>query len=108
CEAGGGAGKRPDGEAGRRPRGSEPPLVVVGSSTGGPKALMQLFTALPKDFPSPVVVVQHMPAGFTQALAARLNQISELEIAEAVQIGRASCRERGGEWGGVWIGEERQ
>lgn len=83
-EPDGGAGKRPDGEAGRRPRGSEPPLVVVGSSTGGPKALMQLFTALPKDFPSPVVVVQHMPAGFTQALAARLNQISELEIAEAV------------------------
>lgn len=68
----------------RRASMAEPPLVVVGSSTGGPKALTQLFTALPGDFPAPVVVVQHMPAGFTHALAQRLNQLSPLAIAEAI------------------------
>jgi len=88
-------------ETGRRARGwrpgsHEPPLVVVGSSTGGPKALTQLFSALPKEFPAPVVVVQHMPIGFTRALALRLNDVSPLEIAEAAP-GRVP---RAGE---VWI-----
>lgn len=68
---------------GRRQAKSEPPLVVIGSSTGGPKALSQLFAALPGDFPAPVVVVQHMPPGFTRALAQRLNELSALRIAEA-------------------------
>lgn len=59
------------------------PLVVVGSSTGGPRALTQLLTPLPKEFPAPIVIVQHMPVGFTKALAARLDDVTALKVAEA-------------------------
>ena len=59
-------------------------LVVIGSSTGGPQALQTVITALPEDFPCPVVVVQHMPAGFTNALAGRLHGVSSVTVREAL------------------------
>lgn len=58
-------------------------LVVVGSSTGGPRALVELVSGLPANFAAPMVIVQHMPAGFTASLAARLDKFSDLEVAEA-------------------------
>ncbi|WXJ86320.1 Protein-glutamate methylesterase/protein-glutamine glutaminase [Moorella humiferrea] len=58
-------------------------VVAVGTSTGGPAALQQVLTRLPADFPIGIVIVQHMPPGFTAALARRLNELSALEIREA-------------------------
>ena len=58
-------------------------LVVIGSSTGGPQALQTVLTGFTEHFPCPVVVVQHMPAGFTHALAQRLHGISQVEVREA-------------------------
>lgn len=58
-------------------------LVVIGSSTGGPGALERVLTKLPGDLKAGILVVQHMPAGFTRSLAERLNRISEIEIKEA-------------------------
>ena len=58
-------------------------LVVIGSSTGGPQALQTVITGLPEHFLCPVVVVQHMPAGFTNALALRLNNVSRVAVREA-------------------------
>jgi two-component system chemotaxis response regulator CheB len=58
-------------------------LVLLGCSTGGPPALTEVVPHLPADLEAGVIVVQHMPAGFTGALARRLNQISPLEVAEA-------------------------
>jgi two-component system, chemotaxis family, protein-glutamate methylesterase/glutaminase len=59
-------------------------LVVIGASTGGPMALEQILTALPADSP-PVLVVQHMPAGFTAAFARRLNERCRIEVLEAAE-----------------------
>ena len=58
-------------------------LVVIGTSTGGPQALQAVITRLPGNLPCGVVVVQHMPAGFTKSLADRLNSISEIAVKEA-------------------------
>ena len=58
-------------------------LVVIGTSTGGPQALQTVITRLPRNLPCGVVVVQHMPAGFTKSLAERLNSISEIAVKEA-------------------------
>jgi two-component system, chemotaxis family, protein-glutamate methylesterase/glutaminase len=66
-----------------RPRGRNTPIVLIGSSTGGPKALNLLIPALPENLPAAVVVVQHMPAGFTRSLAERLNAASALMVKEA-------------------------
>lgn len=60
-----------------------PELCVIGASTGGPAALQQILEALPRDFPLPVAIVQHMPPGFTRPFANRLNGICRLEVAEA-------------------------
>lgn len=57
-------------------------IVALGASTGGTQALEYVLTRLPKNCP-PVVIVQHMPEGFTKAFADRLNQLSEIEIKEA-------------------------
>jgi two-component system, chemotaxis family, protein-glutamate methylesterase/glutaminase len=57
-------------------------LVLVGTSTGGPPALEALLVGLPAGFPWPIVVAQHMPAGFTGALAARLDRLSKLKVVE--------------------------
>lgn len=58
-------------------------LVTIGTSTGGPQALQTVITRLPGNLPCGVVVVQHMPAGFTRSLAERLNSISEISVKEA-------------------------
>ena len=58
-------------------------LAVIASSTGGPRALQSVIPYFPKDFPLPLVVVQHMPAGFTASLAARLNEMSDINVKEA-------------------------
>ncbi len=59
------------------------PIVAIGSSSGGPKTLKQLLTSFPRDFPGAIIIVQHMPAGFTESLANRLNQVSDIKIKEA-------------------------
>ncbi|MBQ7704627.1 MAG: chemotaxis response regulator protein-glutamate methylesterase [Selenomonadaceae bacterium] len=58
-------------------------LVAIGTSTGGPQALQAVITRLPGNLPCGVVVVQHMPAGFTKSLADRLDSISEISVKEA-------------------------
>ena len=58
-------------------------VVVIGASTGGPKALYKVITALPDNLGVPVLVVQHMPMGFTKAFADRLNLNSKLTVKEA-------------------------
>lgn len=58
-------------------------LVCIGTSTGGPRALQQVLTSLPKTIDAPILVVQHMPAGFTKSLAVRLDSISEITVKEA-------------------------
>jgi two-component system chemotaxis response regulator CheB len=61
-------------------------VVVIASSTGGPNALGRLVPSLPGDIPACVLIVQHMPKGFTRSLAERLNQLSEIDVKEA-QVG---------------------
>ncbi len=58
-------------------------LIGIGTSTGGPSALINIFRSFPKDFPSSILVVQHMPEGFTRAFSERLDTISELKVKEA-------------------------
>lgn len=58
-------------------------LIVIGTSTGGPQALQAVITRLPRNLPCGVVIVQHMPAGFTKSLAERLDSISEIAVKEA-------------------------
>ena len=60
-------------------------VVALASSTGGPKALQGVIPKLPKNLKAPMVIVQHMPAGFTQSLAERLNDLSEIKVSEAVE-----------------------
>jgi two-component system chemotaxis response regulator CheB len=57
--------------------------VLIGASTGGPKALYSVITNLPKNLGVPVFVVQHMPVGFTKAFADRLNSNSKITVVEA-------------------------
>lgn len=58
-------------------------LVALACSTGGPKALQSVIPFLPKNLDAPMVLVQHMPAGFTKSMAERLDQISEINVKEA-------------------------
>ena len=58
-------------------------LVLIGSSTGGPKALPEVLSRLPGDIPAAILVVQHMPEGFTRSFAERLNWSSSLDVKEA-------------------------
>ena len=58
-------------------------LVAIGTSTGGPQALQAVITRLPGNLPCGVVIVQHMPAGFTKSLADRLDSISAISVKEA-------------------------
>ena len=65
------------------PRGADNGLVVIGASTGGPRALEVVLSGLPASFPWPVLVAQHMPAAFTKAFADRLDQCCDLSVVEA-------------------------
>jgi two-component system chemotaxis response regulator CheB len=60
-------------------------LLFLGASTGGPRALQTLLPALPADLGVPVVVVQHMPPGFTASLAQRLDAASPFSVREAAE-----------------------
>ena len=58
-------------------------VVVLGISTGGPQALKQLIPQLPADLPVPLAMVMHMPVGYTEMYARKLDEISQLEVREA-------------------------
>jgi two-component system chemotaxis response regulator CheB len=60
----------------------ESKAIVIGASTGGSKALEQILPYLPGDIPAKIMVVQHMPPGFTHSFARRLDKISEITIKE--------------------------
>lgn len=60
-----------------------PKLCVIGSSTGGPQALQQVLSQLPAALKTPIVIAQHMPAQFTNALAKRLDQMCRPRVVEA-------------------------
>ena len=59
--------------------------VVIGISTGGPQALKRLIPQLPETFPVPVAIVMHMPVGYTEMYAAKLNELCQLEVREAAE-----------------------
>lgn len=63
--------------------GSAPPLIIIGASTGGPKAIEKVVQRLPKDLNARVIIVQHMPDGFTERFADRLNRITDYDVFEA-------------------------
>lgn len=67
----------------RAGRLSVPSIVAVGTSTGGPKALQEILPLLPADLPVPILIVQHMPMGFTGPFAERLNNLCAISIREA-------------------------
>jgi two-component system chemotaxis response regulator CheB len=75
----------------QRPGGAD--LVVIGASTGGPPALQALIPALPADLRAGVVIVQHIPAGFTRPFAGRLDAASALSVREAEQGDRVRAGE---------------
>ncbi len=60
-------------------------IIAIGISTGGPNALRQVFAGLDENLGQPIVVVQHMPAGFTEEFAKSLNKICPLEVKEAAE-----------------------
>ncbi|MHC4304498.1 MAG: chemotaxis-specific protein-glutamate methyltransferase CheB [Planctomycetota bacterium] len=57
--------------------------VLIGTSTGGPAALKEVLPGLASSFPTPILVVQHMPPDYTRALARRLDEMCKLDVAEA-------------------------
>lgn len=92
-----------------RPLTAGDPIIVVGSSTGGPGALRGLMADLPGNLGAAMLIVQHMPPGFTRSLAERLDEVSSWRVKEAeagdkLQVGQALlaaggshlvCRSRG-------------
>lgn len=63
--------------------GPPPELILLGVSTGGPPALQRVIPQLPRELRAPVVVLQHMPPGYTKALAERLDRLSAVRVREA-------------------------
>ncbi|UJX24655.1 chemotaxis response regulator protein-glutamate methylesterase [Pseudoalteromonas sp. CF6-2] len=68
-----------------RASGKQYQVVAIGTSTGGPVALQTILTQLPANFPHPILLIQHMPAAFTPAFAARLNGLCKIKVKEAQQ-----------------------
>jgi two-component system chemotaxis response regulator CheB len=66
-----------------RPRTAPTRIVAIGISTGGPNTLQYVLSQLPADFPGAILVVQHMPEGFTEMFARRLNDTCAIEVKEA-------------------------
>lgn len=66
-----------------KPAGMARSVIAIGASTGGPDALTQVLSALPNTLPG-ILIVQHMPAGFTKAFATRLNGLCQMEVREAL------------------------
>lgn len=60
-----------------------PAIVAIGVSTGGPKALQEILPRFPRDFPVPILIVQHMPGGFTRPFAQRLDSLCAITVREA-------------------------
>lgn len=58
-------------------------IVAIASSTGGPRALQSVIPKLPKELDAPVILVQHMPVGFTKSMADRLDSLSDISVKEA-------------------------
>lgn len=69
-------------------KGQRPELLAIGASTGGPVALRQVLTALPRNYSMPIVVAVHMPGSFTGAYAERLNTVCSIRVKEAVDRDR--------------------
>ena len=67
------------------PKNKRIDAVVIGASTGGPKALQEVLTKLPGNLGVPVFVVQHMPEGFTKVFSERLDKVCELKVIEAAE-----------------------
>jgi two-component system chemotaxis response regulator CheB len=76
-------GRSPSAEPKLGARGSNTRLLVIGASTGGPQALTLLMRALPEDFPVPIAIVLHMPEGYTEAFARRVDADCGLDVMEA-------------------------
>ncbi len=86
---------RPEAMAVKKPAGYCPPeprepvlafapeIVALGTSTGGPKALQEILPLFPRDLSVPILIVQHMPAGFTGPFAQRLNSLCSVTVREA-------------------------
>ncbi|WP_289075886.1 chemotaxis response regulator protein-glutamate methylesterase [uncultured Pseudoalteromonas sp.] len=68
-----------------RASGKHYQIVAIGTSTGGPVALQTILTQLPANFAHPILLIQHMPAAFTPAFAARLNSLCKIRVKEAQQ-----------------------
>jgi two-component system chemotaxis response regulator CheB len=66
-----------------KPKIAPTKIVCIGISTGGPNALQYMMSQLPGDFPGAIVVVQHMPEGFTEMFARRLNECCAIDVKEA-------------------------
>lgn len=77
--------KRPPAPFGKAAYDPGSQIVALASSTGGPKALQAVIPKLPANLKAPVVIVQHMPSGFTASLSERLNTLSELNVKEAAE-----------------------
>lgn len=77
------APRRPIQRTSLKSRAGGKKLVALACSTGGPKALQSVIPFLPADLNAPVVLVQHMPRGFTKSMADRLNEISKVSVKEA-------------------------
>ena len=60
-------------------------ILLIGTSTGGPSALQEILSKLPASSPLPILIVQHMPVGFTRSLAERLDRLSPLTVVEATE-----------------------
>lgn len=58
-------------------------IIAIGTSTGGPRALQDVLPKLPGDIPAAILIVQHMPPGFTKSLSERLDSLSQINVKEA-------------------------